>query len=859
MSEVMQNSVVAVSSDKPTAADVKKTRNTGIPVIGNVSWGTHFCQFYQTKEDLVDVLVPYFKAGLESNEFCMWVTSEPLNEKEAEEAMRKAVPDFDLYLKRGQIEIALHDEWYLKEGVFNLQRVLNAWINKLEQALANGYDGIRVTGNTAWLEKKDWKDFADYEEEVNSVIGKYRMMAICTYLLDKCSASEVIDVVRNHQFTLIRRIGEWELIESSEIKRTKEALKGSEILLNDILAASPEAITTTDLNGNIVNCNQATLDIHGFSSKEELIGKNALEFIAEKDRQRAVENLKKTIEQEVVRDIEYNFLTKDGREFPGELSASVIKGSSGNPTGFVGMTKDITERKKAEESLRKSEDRWRSLIENAPNVILIVDRDGKIQFINRTVIDASQEEMIGKSIYNYIDHKHHNEVRKTIEQVFQTGEGGGYEASGAGSNGSTSWYKTNVGPIRHDGQIISVTLITTDITEIKKTEGALLASEEKFKGIFENVNDVITYVDKHGKILDANKRVEEVLGYKRDEIIGKNFTKLGFIDLKSLPKTLKLFVSTIRSGEVEKLIELKLKHKNGNDIFMEVGTRFIKKNGKVKSVVNIFRDITARKRMENELKRYSEHLAELVKERARQLEEAQEHLLRSERLATIGELATMVGHDLRNPLQSIENAAYYLNNELQLLAPSLPNPQKTMEMLQAINNSVNYAAKILRELQDFSATRTPILKKTNINNIVRDTLQQTQTSNNVELQTEMGNLPEIEVDEDQIKRVFMNLAVNGIQAMENGGGTLTVSTKQTKGFVEISFKDTGTGISMENLQKLFNPLFTTKARGMGMGLSICKKFVQGHGGSIEVETEEGKGSTFRVKLPLTQENGGENP
>jgi two-component system NtrC family sensor kinase len=129
----------------------------------------------------------------------------------------------------------------------------------------------------------------------------------------------------------------------------------------------------------------------------------------------------------------------------------------------------------------------------------------------------------------------------------------------------------------------------------------------------------------------------------------------------------------------------------------------------------------------------------------------------------------------------------------------------------------------------------------------------------VELQTEMGNLPEIEVDEDQIKRVFMNLAVNGIQAMENGGGTLTVSTKQTKGFVEISFKDTGTGISMENLQKLFNPLFTTKARGMGMGLSICKKFVQGHGGSIEVETEEGKGSTFRVKLPLTQENGGENP
>jgi len=200
----------------------EKIRKTGIDILGNVPWGTHFCQFYHTREDLIDILVPYFKAGLENNEFCMWVTSELFSEKEAKKAMRMAVPNFDRYLKRGQIEIVPYEEWYLKEGNFNLHRVPNAWIDKLDQALAQGYDGIRVTGNTAWLEKRDWRNFTEYEKEVNNVIDKYRMMAICSYSLDKCGVFEVIDVVTNHQFALIKREGKWELIESSERKRAEE-------------------------------------------------------------------------------------------------------------------------------------------------------------------------------------------------------------------------------------------------------------------------------------------------------------------------------------------------------------------------------------------------------------------------------------------------------------------------------------------------------------------------------------------------------------------------------------------------------------------------------------------------------------
>ena len=174
--------------------------------------GTHFCQFYQTKENLIDILVPYFKAGLENNEFCMWVTSQPLTVKEAEESLKNAFPYADTYLKTGQIEIVSYNDWYTKKGTFDSERILKGWIDKVNQALNKGYDGLRLSGNTFWLEKEDWAEFIQYEKEIDNVIGKYNMMAICTYSLDKCSADDVIDVVNNHQFALTELKGEWALM-----------------------------------------------------------------------------------------------------------------------------------------------------------------------------------------------------------------------------------------------------------------------------------------------------------------------------------------------------------------------------------------------------------------------------------------------------------------------------------------------------------------------------------------------------------------------------------------------------------------------------------------------------------------------
>lgn len=153
-------------------------RHSGIEAVGDVPWGTHLCEFYQAKEDLEETLVPYFADGLRNNERCMWVTSEPLTVPEADKALRKQVPDLDRYVERGQIMIVPHEEWYLKDGYFDLDRTLQGWVDLEEAALSDGYDGLRLTGNTCWLEKEMWGDFSAYEAAVDAAIGTHKMLAV---------------------------------------------------------------------------------------------------------------------------------------------------------------------------------------------------------------------------------------------------------------------------------------------------------------------------------------------------------------------------------------------------------------------------------------------------------------------------------------------------------------------------------------------------------------------------------------------------------------------------------------------------------------------------------------------------------
>jgi C4-dicarboxylate-specific signal transduction histidine kinase len=199
-----------------------KTQVTGLDAVGDlVSWGGHFCLFYETKEDLLGTLISFCKSGLEREEYCLWIVAEPLTIEEAREALRDTVPCLDRYLADSRLEIVSARDLFLQGGTFDNKRVADAMFQKLAGISAKGYPGIRVTGDTSWLTKRDWTHYCELEEAINEVIGNQRLAVLCTFPLAACGPFEILDTVRTHQFALARRYGSWDVIETATLKRAK--------------------------------------------------------------------------------------------------------------------------------------------------------------------------------------------------------------------------------------------------------------------------------------------------------------------------------------------------------------------------------------------------------------------------------------------------------------------------------------------------------------------------------------------------------------------------------------------------------------------------------------------------------------
>jgi signal transduction histidine kinase len=250
-----------------------------------------------------------------------------------------------------------------------------------------------------------------------------------------------------------------------------------------------------------------------------------------------------------------------------------------------------------------------------------------------------------------------------------------------------------------------------------------------------------------------------------------------------------------------------------------------------------------RKQAAEALKDYSQHLEEKVDERTQELRDAQESLVRKERLAILGQLAGGVGHELRNPLGVISNAVYYL----QAINPE--SDETTQEYLNIISSEVRDAEKIISDLLDFARTRTPERRGIGVSELVAKVLERKPPPEDVQVKTEFPeDLPEVYVDPDQINLVLINLVVNAYQAMLEGG-KLVIEADVIGDEVRLAIKDDGIGISPDHMKKLFEPLFTTKAKGIGLGLAVTKNLVETNQGTIKVESVKGVGSTFTVILP----------
>ncbi|WP_440948694.1 PAS domain S-box protein [Methanosarcina sp. T3] len=582
----------------------EKLRNSGIDNIGDVPWGTHFCQFYQTKKDLMDLLVPYFKAGLKNNEFCIWIISQPSEEKETKEALRRAVPDLDIYLEKGQIEIIPYTHWYVQGDSFDSERVLNGWIEKLDKALANGYDGLRLAGNTFWLEKKDWNSFADYEEELDRVIGNSRIISLCTYSLDRYNATEIVDVVSNHQFALIKRKGKWEQIENS--RRMKRAEDKIQTLAN-IVESSDDAIITESLNGIITSWNRGAEQIYGYSAKE-ILGKpiSVLEppMLVEETKE-----LNELIRQEdKIHHYETLRVRKDGKIINVSMAISPIFDASEKLIATLVIARDITRNKKAEEELQKSEERYRIVTEQTGQVIYDYDMrtdkctwTGAIEEVTGYGFEEFQK--LGKDVWiENIKPLNTNCEDENSRSMRRTGNKFKEELMFRRKDG-TCIYIENRGvcltnPEGHPYEAIGV---MKDITGARLAKTQLQKSEERYRIATERTGQIVFDFNLKTFELRLAGAIREVTGYDPEEL--ENSDKSVLIeyvhpeDRSGLLNALRKSFEENKNNQAEQKfqVEFGLRKRDGNYIYAEGrGIWLTDSKGEIYRAIGVIKNITDR-------------------------------------------------------------------------------------------------------------------------------------------------------------------------------------------------------------------------------------------------------------------------
>jgi len=439
------------------------------------------CQFYKTKKDLIEILVPYFSAGLAQNEYCMWITSEPLSVEEATRALSKAVPDVRKYWARKQIEIIPHDRWYLKDGSFNAQRVLKSWVARHNRALRRGFDGLRLTGNTFWLEKRHWNRFTAYEETINRVVGDYKIIALCTYSLERCGALEIMDVMRNHQFALVNRDGTWETVARSELRKQEAVLRETEARYKIIADHTYDFEFWIDPDGRYLYASPSSQRITGCGPEEYLSDPSLRRRLVHPD-DRAVfdEHCREVEKRRRMGETEYRIVRPDGSVRWISHACRPVLGRGGRFMGIRGSNRDITAMKTAEQSLTETKDYLEKLLDYANAPIICWDSRFRITRFNHAfeeLVGRGAREVIGKNLSILFPKDSRAE---SLVKIRRTLGGEHWEVveipvlTADGTVRVVLWNSANI--YADDGKTVVATIAQgQDITERKQAEDTILS------------------------------------------------------------------------------------------------------------------------------------------------------------------------------------------------------------------------------------------------------------------------------------------------------------------------------------------------------------------------------------------------
>jgi PAS domain S-box-containing protein len=494
------------------------------------------------------------------------------------------------------------------------------------------------------------------------------------------------------------------------------------------------------------------------------------------------------------------------------------------------------------EQVRRERDRAQSYFNMAGTMLVVIDDRGKIKAINKKgceILECEETNIIGQDWFNtFIPERMRNEAWSIFKRIIK-GEIEHFEyvegfavLSTSGKEKLISWHNSVIKDER--GKIVGILRSGEDITERNRMEEALTDSEQRFRTFFEDAPMYCYMISPEGKILDVNKLALETLGYKKEEIIGKQLITTIYAP-GSHEKAKKMFAKWKETGIAEG--ELNILTREGIERTVLLNVHAVRDTrGKLLHSISIQRDITELKRLEDERKSL-EQKAQL-----------------SSRLASIGELASGTAHEINNPLTGVIGYTQFLLSRDDI-------PADARQDLNVINDEAQRVSGIVKRLLAFARQSRPLKTHVDINNLVSVILQLREyelKSNNITVTAALDPaLPITMGDAAQLQQVFLNLIINAEMEMKQARkkGKLLITTESFDNTIQISFKDNGPGISKENLGKIFDPFFTTRevGEGAGLGLSICYGIVKEHNGRIWADSDKGKGATFIVELPIITE------
>ena len=615
--------------------------------------------------------------------------------------------------------------------------------------------------------------------------------------------------------------------------------KQAEEQYQTIIHGAMDGFWQADMQGHFLDVNEAYCSLTGYS-REELLNMAISDIEAIERPEETAERMQKISDVGYER-FESRHRRKDGAIIDVEVSVNYLPIHGGRVFTFI---RDITERKKAEESLMESEERYRSLIELSPEAIFVAT-DGKHVFVNTAglkLFGASKpDQIIGKPVLDVIHPDYREVVAERMRKSMETGTiAPAIEEEFLRLDGTPVAVEVRAAPLVYQGKP-AMQAVVRNISDRKKAEEALRASEEQYRLLAENVRDVIWSTDMDLRFTYVSPSAKYIVDRTAEEVMSMSFEQL--LKPSSQKVALGVFTEELARAKAappepgrSRTVEVEIIRRDGSTLWSELKMSFIRNpDGRPVGILGVMRDITERKKAEEERKEM-EQKAQLAS-----------------RLASVGELAAGIAHEINNPLTGVIGYAELLMHE--------DVPEHIKNDLKIIYEGAKRVADVVKGLLTFARQTRPERTVVDVNQVIEIVLRlrayELETGNITATARLAPDIPATVADAGQLQQVFLNLIINAEMEMRSahGKGKLIIKTESVGNTIRISFKDNGPGIAEENLERIFDPFFTTKevGEGAGLGLSICHGIVAKHGGRIWAESQSGNGATFVVELPVVTE------